>query len=77
MAHSRLYLYLSSPLPATCKILFNVLLLDFDIIDQLLITHILEDKLEHNGAVHPLFVQFKKAYYSLKKDILNLVYLWN
>jgi hypothetical protein len=32
---------------------------------------ILEKKLEYNGTVHQLFIDFKKAYDSLMKEVLH------
>jgi len=34
------------------------------------ITQILEKKWEYNEAVHQLFKNFKKAYYSVRKEVL-------
>jgi hypothetical protein len=40
-------------------------------VDQIfLIRHILEKKLEYNGTVHQLFIDFKKAYDSIKREVL-------
>ena len=50
--------------------------MDFDGIGQLLIIHsafikyVLEKKLEYNEAVHQLFVDFKKAYDSVRREVL-------
>jgi len=47
---------------------------DSDAIGQLLITfcirQILEKKWEHNEAVHQLFIDFKKAYDSVRREAL-------
>ena len=51
--------------------------MDFDGIGQLLIIHsafikyVLEKKWENNEAVHQLFVEFKKAYDSVRRDVLH------
>jgi hypothetical protein len=44
----------------------------FDVTGQLMICNcqILEKKWEHNGAVHQLFVDFKKAYNSVRREVL-------
>jgi hypothetical protein len=34
------------------------------------IWQILEEKLEYNGALHQLFIDFKKAYDSVKREVL-------
>jgi hypothetical protein len=40
-------------------------------IDQIFyIRHILEKKLENNGIVHKLFIDFKKAYDSVRREVL-------
>jgi hypothetical protein len=46
-----------------------------DVTDQLLIRffsirRILEKKWEYNETVHQLFVDFKKAYYSIRSEVL-------
>jgi isopentenyldiphosphate isomerase len=52
---------------------------DFDGIGQLLIIHsafikyILEKKWENNEAVHQLFVEFKKAYDSVRRYVLYYI----
>jgi hypothetical protein len=39
--------------------------------DQILyIHHVLEKKWEYNGTVHQLFIDFKKAYDSVKRNVL-------
>jgi hypothetical protein len=39
--------------------------------DQILyICQILEKKLEYNGTVHQLFIDFKKVYYSIRREAL-------
>jgi len=48
---------------------------DFDATGQLtdrifLIRQILEKKLEYNEAVHQLFIDFKKAYHSVRREVL-------
>jgi hypothetical protein len=35
------------------------------------ICQILEKKLEYNEAVHQLFIGFKKAYYSVRREVLH------
>jgi hypothetical protein len=44
----------------------------FDITDQLLIrfSQILEKKWEYNETVHQLFIDFKKAYDSVRREVL-------
>jgi hypothetical protein len=54
----------------------------FDITDQLLIRFfafvILERKWEYNETVHQLFVDFKKAYDSVRREVLcNILIKWN
>jgi hypothetical protein len=39
------------------------------------IWQILEKKLEYNGAVHQLFIYFKKAYDSVKREVLYNILL--
>jgi hypothetical protein len=39
------------------------------------IQHKLEKKLEYNGMVHQLFVDFKKAYDSVKREVLYNILL--
>jgi hypothetical protein len=42
--------------------------------DQFYIRQILEKKWEYNGTVHQLFIDFKKAYDSARKEVLyNIV----
>ena len=48
---------------------------DFDAIGQLLITYVLHssytlEKLEYNEAVHQLFINFKKGYDSVRREVL-------
>jgi hypothetical protein len=51
--------------------LLGITNVDFDIIDQLFyIGQILEKKWKHNGTVHQLFIDFKKAYNSVRREIL-------
>jgi hypothetical protein len=39
---------------------------------------ILEKKWEYNGTVHQLFKEFKKAYDSVQKEVLNNILIeWN
>jgi hypothetical protein len=47
----------------------------FDVTDQLLIRffcirQVLEKKWEYNETVHQLFIDFKKAYVSVRKEVL-------
>jgi hypothetical protein len=46
----------------------------FDVTDQLVIRHfirqILEKKWEYNGTVHQLFVDFKRAYNSVRNEVM-------
>jgi retron-type reverse transcriptase len=45
-------------------------------VDQIFyIRQILEKKWEYNGMVHQLFIDFKKAYYSIKKEVLYNILL--
>jgi hypothetical protein len=39
------------------------------------ICQILEKKWEYNGTVHQLFIDFKKAYYSIKRQVLYNILL--
>jgi hypothetical protein len=42
------------------------------------ICQILEKKLEYNGTVHQLFIDFKKAYDSVRREALyNILIVWN
>jgi hypothetical protein len=42
------------------------------------IWQILEKKWEYNGTVHQLFIDFKKAYYSVRREVLYsiLIEFW-
>ena len=49
--------------------------MDFDATSQLLIIYcafviVLEKKWEYNEAVHQLFIEFKKAYDSVRREVL-------
>jgi hypothetical protein len=53
----------------------------FDVTDQLLIRifwirQILEKKWEYNETVHQLFVDFKKAYDSVRREVLYNDRVW-
>jgi hypothetical protein len=37
------------------------------------ICEILEKKWEHNEAVHQFFIDFKKAYYSVRREALYII----
>ena len=55
--------------------LWGIINVDSDAIGQLLITYsvfvkYLRKKREHNEAVHQLFIDFKKAYDSVRKEAL-------
>ena len=55
--------------------LWGIINVDSDAIGQLLITYsvfvkYLRKKWEHNEAVHQLFIDFKKAYDSVKREAL-------
>jgi purine nucleoside phosphorylase len=52
--------------------LLRTISVDFDIIDQLLIrfSAFSEKKLAYNETVHQLFIDFKKAYDSVRREIL-------
>jgi hypothetical protein len=55
--------------------LLGISSMDFDIIDQKLIRfsviwQILEKKWEYNGTVHQLFIYFKKASDSVRREVL-------
>jgi hypothetical protein len=39
------------------------------------IQQILEEKWEYNGMVHQLFIDFKKAYDSVKREVLHNILL--
>jgi hypothetical protein len=39
--------------------------------DQIYIHHILEKKWEYNGTVHQLFIDLKKAYVSVRRNVLH------
>jgi hypothetical protein len=39
------------------------------------IRHILDEKWEYNGTVHQLFIDFKKAYDSVKREVLYNILL--
>jgi sorting nexin-29 len=43
---------------------------DSGVTDQRLIRQILEKKWEYNGTVHQLFIDFKKAYDSVRREVL-------
>jgi hypothetical protein len=38
--------------------------------DQIYIRQILEKKWEYNGTIHQLFIDFKKAYNSVRREVL-------
>jgi hypothetical protein len=73
-----------SLLPPLCKILSNFLLSSLiPYADEVIGDHqcgfrcnrlktdqILEKKREHNGTVHQLFIDFKKAYDSIRREVL-------
>jgi hypothetical protein len=43
----------------------------FDVIGQIFyIRQILEKKWEYNGTVHQIFINFKKAYDSVRREVL-------
>jgi hypothetical protein len=52
---------------------------DFSIIDQqfriFYIWQILEKKWEYNGTVHQLFIDFKKAYESVRREVLYNIFI--
>jgi hypothetical protein len=55
--------------------LLGIISVNFDITGQLLIIYsafvkILEKKWEYNEAVHQLFIDFKKAYDSVRQEVL-------
>jgi hypothetical protein len=55
--------------------LLGITSVDFDVIGQQLIRSsipikILEKKWEYNGTVHQLFIDFKKAYDSIRREVL-------
>jgi len=57
------------------KKLLWIINVDFDATDQRLTTYFLhssipEKKLEYNKAVHQLFIDFKKAYDSVRREVL-------
>jgi hypothetical protein len=55
--------------------LLGIIILDFDLTDQLVIRYcfryILQKEGMYNGSVHQLFVDFKKAYESGRKKVLH------
>jgi hypothetical protein len=67
--------------------LLGAISVDFDVTDQLLtrfsafvryIRQILGKKWEYNETVHQLFIDFKKAYDSVRREVLyNLLRVWN
>jgi hypothetical protein len=55
--------------------LFGTISVDFDVTDQLLIRFFAfvrywKKKWEYNQTVHQLFIDFKKAYDSVKREVL-------
>jgi hypothetical protein len=55
--------------------LWGIINVDSDAIGQLLIIYsefvkYLRKKMEHNEAVHQLFIDFKKAYDSIRREVL-------
>jgi hypothetical protein len=55
--------------------LLRIISVGFDIIEQLTdqsscIHLMLEKKLEYNETVHQLFIDFEKAYYSVRREVL-------
>jgi hypothetical protein len=58
-----------------CTKLLGIISIGFDITDQLLIRsfcirQILEKKWEYNETVHQTFIDFKKAYDSVRREVL-------
>jgi hypothetical protein len=56
--------------------LLGIISVAFDVTDQLLIKlfripQILEQKWEYNDTVHQLFVDFKKAYDSVRREVFS------
>ena len=57
------------------KKLLGIISVDFDATSQLLIIYcafviVLEKKWEYNEEVHQLFIEFKKAYDSVRREVL-------
>jgi hypothetical protein len=55
--------------------LFGITKVDFNVIDPMTdqifyIWHILQKKWEYNGTVHQPFIDFKKAYNSVRREVL-------
>ena len=50
--------------------LLGIINVDSDAIGQLLIIYSVYVKWEHNEAVHQFFIDFKKAYYSVRREVL-------
>ena len=50
--------------------LLGIINVDSDARGRLLIRHILEKKWKYNEAVHQLFIDFKKAYDSVRREVL-------
>ena len=52
------------------KKLLGIINVDFDATDQ-----ILEKKWEYNEAVHQVFMEFKKAYDSIRREVLYNIFI--
>jgi hypothetical protein len=60
--------------------LFGIISVSFDVTDQLLIRFSLHssdtrEKWEYSETVHQLFVDFKKAYDSVKREVLYNIFI--
>jgi hypothetical protein len=53
------------------RILLEIISVDFDVIDHIFCIHqILEEKWEYSETVHQLFIDFKEAYDSVRREVL-------
>jgi hypothetical protein len=55
--------------------LFSIISVDLDTKDQILIIYSAVTKWEYNEAVHQLYIDFKKAYDSLRRDVLYDIFI--
>jgi hypothetical protein len=52
--------------------LLGITSMDFNTVDQLIRSSILEKKWEYNGTVYQLFIDFKKAYDSVRREYYTI-----
>ena len=53
------------------RILLEIISVDFDVTDHIFCIHqILEKKWEYSETVHQLFIDFKEAYDSVRREVL-------